>query len=232
MIDWSLIGILDSPVTHGNSHELVTLMVLALDNFWELDFGLQEIVDVILSHSGHDIVGTDLLLHLTVVDVLVHGVLGDWDNGFNHVPKDTLHKGSGGQGALVGESAVVLAELNELAQVEGAQTQVLYLRTPILTTVWFPLVFHIHLSKEKLLVMLLINQFHKEIIVEKDIWILGPSLFKVTIWHDLEKESKNTCKELRGIFVLRSKLGWADFVINEMDDVHLKVHQFSIDGVF
>ena len=51
MIDWSLIGILDSPVTHGNSHELVTLMVLALDNLWELDFGLQEIVDVILSHS-------------------------------------------------------------------------------------------------------------------------------------------------------------------------------------
>ena len=68
--------------------------------------------------------------------------------------------------------------------------------------------------------------------MEKDIWILVPSLFKVTIWHDLEKESKNTCKELRRIFVLRSKLGWADFVINEMDDMHLKVHQFSIDGMF
>ena len=145
MIDWSFIGILDSSVAHSNSHKLVTFVVLALDNLWELHLGLQEIVDIILSHRGHEVVGADVLSHLTVVDVLVHGVLGYWDHCLNNVPKDALNQRGSGQGTLVGEAAVVLAQLDELAQVEGAQTQVLYLRSPILTTVWFPLVLHIHL---------------------------------------------------------------------------------------
>jgi len=115
MIDWSFIGILDSSVAHGNSHKLVTLVVLALDNLWELDLGLQEIVDVILSHRGHEVVGADVLSHLTVVDVLIHGVLGYWDHCLNNVPKDALNQRGGGQGTLVGEAAVVLTQLDELA---------------------------------------------------------------------------------------------------------------------
>ena len=123
-------------------------MVLALDYLWELDLGLQEIVDIILSHSGHDVVSTDTLFHLSVVDVLIHCVLGYWDYGLNNVPKDALDQRGSGQRTLVCEPAVVLTQLNELAQVEGAQTQVLYLWFPILTTVWFPLILHIHLSNK------------------------------------------------------------------------------------
>ena len=79
--------------------------------------------------------------------------------------------------------------------------------------------------------MLLINQFHEEIIMEENVWIFSGSLLKVTIWHDLEHESENSCKELGSIFILRSEFAGTHFVINEMDDVHFKVHQFSIDGV-
>ena len=79
--------------------------------------------------------------------------------------------------------------------------------------------------------MLLINQLHQEIIMEENVWIFFASLFKVTIWHDLKQEPKNSCKELGSIFILRSKFTGTHFVVNEMDDMHFKIHQFSIDGV-
>jgi len=67
--------------------------------------------------------------------------------------------------------------------------------------------------------------------MEENVWIFFGSLLKVTIWHDLEHKPKNSCKELGSIFILRSKFAGTHFVINEMDDVHFKIHQFSIDGV-
>ena len=86
MVDWPLVPILYSPVTHCNSHELVALMVLAFDDLWELKLGLKEVVDVVLSYGWYDIVGTDLLLHLAVVNILVHGALSDRNHCLDHIP--------------------------------------------------------------------------------------------------------------------------------------------------
>ena len=34
------------------------------------------------------------------------------------------------------------------------------------------------------------------------------------------------------IWVVGSNLGWVDLLVNEMNDVHFKVHKFAVDGVF
>jgi len=36
---------------------------------------------------------------------------------------------------------------------------------------------------------------------------------------------------LRGSSVVSSNLGWVDFLINEMNNMHLKVHQLTVDRV-
>ena len=83
VINWSSISVLNLSVAHSDSHELVTLVVLALAVFWELGSGLSELVKVVLTLLSDHVVGGGLLLHSSVLDILVHGRLSDWDHGVN-----------------------------------------------------------------------------------------------------------------------------------------------------
>ena len=90
MINWSLIGILDLSIAHGNSHELISLMVLALTILRELCPGLGKLVHIFLVLLWDDIVGAALLCNFSEGNVLVHGRLSDGDHGVDDVPQDTF----------------------------------------------------------------------------------------------------------------------------------------------
>lgn len=165
MVDWSIISVLDPSVAHGHSHELVALVVLAFDHIWELLLGFLELVHLFDSDGRNDVVGTDLLGNLTEVGVLVHGMLFDWDDGFDYIPQDTLDKRSGGERALVSESSVEVDELNELAQVHGTEFQVLHLRSPLTVKMFLPLVVSVELLEKNLLMELLINKGGQELVM-------------------------------------------------------------------
>ena len=118
MIDWPVILILYLSITHGDSHKLVTLMVLALCVLWESGSGHSKFVKISGSHLRDHVVGTDLLGNFLEVCVLVQGALSDWDHCVHHVPKDSLDERSGGKGALVCESPVEINELHKSVKVE------------------------------------------------------------------------------------------------------------------
>ena len=50
--------------------------------------------------------------------------------------------------------------------------------------------------------------------------------FEVGVRHDLEKEAHDTMTELRGRF------SFGKITLQAMNDVHLKVHELTIDGMF
>ena len=66
----------------------------------------------------------------------------------------------------------------------------------------------------------------------KNVWILKFSWLKVFVVHHLEYEAKDSCKELGGIRIVGSNFGWINLFVNEMNNVHFKVHQFPVNGVF
>ena len=186
-------------------------MVLALVALWELRSGHCKLVHVLLGLLWDGVVGADFLLDLSEVGVLVHGVLGDRNHGVNNVPKDTLDKWGGSQGSLIGESSVEVNELDKLLEVERA-------------LLWSSSPFQLHFS-----VLLLVNQSGQELVVVQNVLVLDLSHLEVFIRHDLEDESKNSCEELGGHLVVGTDLGWVNLLIDEMNNVHLKIHQLSID---
>lgn len=118
MIYGSLILVLNLSITHGNSHKLASLMVLALSVLWESSSGHSEFIHVILVLLWNNVVGTDLLLNSSEVGILIHGPLCDWDHGVDHIPKDTFDKWSGCKGTLVSEPPVEIDQFDKLAKVE------------------------------------------------------------------------------------------------------------------
>ena len=69
------------------------------------------------------------------------------------------------------------------------------------------------------------DELDQESIVPLDVglWVSDLHFFKVLFWHDLEEETEDTGKEL-GVFVFA-------LVVEEMDDVHFQIEQFSVNGV-
>ena len=72
--------------------------------------------------------------------------------------------------------------------------------------------------------LFLINQSCQELIMVHDVWILLLSSLKVFIRHDLEDEAEDACEELGGHLVVGSDLGWINLLVDEVDNVHLKIH--------
>ena len=227
MVDWSIISVLDPSVAHGHSHELVALVVLALDGIWELELSLKEFVDVVSSNGRNNVGDGDLLLNSAEVSVHVHRCLSDRDHCFHHVPQDSLDERRGGERSLVGESSVEVNKLDKLAHIEWIGLKVLHLWSPIGVEFGLPLVLKI--LHEHLSMLLLIDQILEELIVVKNIWVLDLSLVEIVIWHDLEHEAEDSCEELGGVRVISTNLVRTDLVINEIDNMHLEIHKFSVN---
>ena len=51
-------------------------------------------------------------------------------------------------------------------------------------------------------------------------------LIEVGVRHDLENEAHDTMAELRG------RISFGKITLQAMNDVHLKVHELTIDGMF
>jgi len=187
VVNWSLISILHPSVAHGHSHELVALVVLALDGIWELELSLKEFVDVVSSNGRNNVGDGDLLLNSAEVSVHVHRCLSDRDHCFHHVPQDTLDERRGGERSLVGESSVEVNKLDKLAHIEWIGLKVLHLWSPIGVEFGLPLVLKI--LHEHLSMLLFVDQIAEELIVVKDIWVLYLSIVKVIVRHNLEHEA-------------------------------------------
>jgi len=54
-----------------------------------------------------------------------------------------------------------------------------------------------------------------------NVWVLDLSHLEIFVGHDLEDESKDSCKEGGGHLVVGTNLGWVDLLINEVNNVHL-----------
>ena len=63
----------------------------------------------------------------------------------------------------------------------------------------------------------------------QNVWVLDLSYFEIFVGHDLEDESKNSCKELGGHLIVGTNLGWVDLFINEVHNMHLQIHELTID---
>jgi len=83
-----------------------------------------------------------------------------------------------------------------------------------------------------LFVHLLVDKGFQELVVEKNLWVFSFSRIEVLISFDLENKSKNSSKELGCFRVVTSDLGWVYFGVDHVNDVHLKVHNFPVNGVF
>lgn len=214
VINWSIILVLNLSRTHGNFHELSTLMILALMVVWPLSSCLSELAQLVLSLLGDDVVGTDFLCNFSESSVLVHGALGDWDHGVDHIPKDAFNQWGSGKGTSVGKSSVKVYQIDEFLQVKRTVLG-------IMGMVYFHLFMH-----------LLINKSLEELIMEKNPGVLSFSRIEVLIGFNLKNESKDTCKERGCLRVITSNLGWVYFGVDHVDDVHLKVHNFPVNRVF
>ena len=157
MINRPSVGVLDLSIAHSDLHELASLVVLAFVVLWELGSGLTEFIKIFLALGTDHVVGGDLLLHPSVLDVLVHGGLSNWDNGVNQIPKDTFDKWGGGEGTLIGESLVEIDQFDKLAKVKRALLGVLLL--------WCPVFSLAHVVHHDLSVLLLVNQSGEELVV-------------------------------------------------------------------
>ena len=157
MINWPSVGVLDLSVAHSDLHELASLVVLAFVVLWELRSGLTEFVEVFLALSTDHVVSRDLLLHPSVLDVLVHGGLSNWDNGVYQIPKNTFDKWGGGEGTLIGESLVEVDQFDKLAKVKRTLLGVLLL--------WSPVFSLSHVVHHYLSMLLLVNQSGEELVV-------------------------------------------------------------------
>jgi hypothetical protein len=96
-------------------------------------------------------------LHPSVLDVLVHGGLSNWDNGVNQIPKNAFDKWGGGEGTLIGESLVEIDQFDKLAKVKRALLGVLLL--------WCPVFSLAHVVHHDLSVLLLVNQSGEELVM-------------------------------------------------------------------
>ena len=63
----------------------------------------------------------------------------------------------------------------------------------------------------------------------QNVYILDLSHLEVFIRHDLEYEAKNSCKERGCHLVVGADLGWVNLLINEVDNMHLQIHELTID---
>ena len=157
MINWSIILVLNLSGAHSNFHELSTLMILALMVVWPLGSSLGELAQLVLSLLSYDVVGTDFLGNFSEVSVLVHGALGDWDHGVDHIPKDAFYQWSSGQGTSIGKSSVEVYQIDEFLQVKRTVFGVM------------------SMVKFHLFVHLLINKCLEELVMEKNLGVLSLS---------------------------------------------------------
>lgn len=151
------VGVLDLSVAHSDLHELAALVVLAFVVLWELGSGLSEFVKILLALGTDHVVGGDLVLNPSVVSVLVHGGLSNWNDSVNQIPKDTFDKWGGGEGTLIGESLVEVDQFDELAKVESTHLGVLLL--------WCPVFGLTHVVHHDFFVLLFVNQSGEELVM-------------------------------------------------------------------
>ena len=173
-----------------------------------------------LALATDHVVNGVFLKNSSILNVLVHGGLSNWDNSVNQIPENAFDKWGGGERSLIGESPVEVDQLHKLAKVKRALFGVL--STSCL----------VHVGNHDLFVLLLVNQSGEKLIMIENVWILEFSRLKVFVIHHLEYETKDSCEELGGIRIVGSNFGWVNLLVNEMNNVHFKVHQFSVNGVF
>lgn len=65
----------------------------------------------------------------------------------------------------------------------------------------------------------------------KDTQVLKLSLSEIVIRHYFENESENSSKELGGLWVVGSDLCWIYLLVDEMHDMHLQIHELTVDGM-
>jgi len=166
-----------------------------------------------------------MFFDLSELIVFVKGGLSNWNNVINNIPKDTFWAWNSCQRSLIGPSSVEVEKLNEL----------MHVKTFSLLDVL------VSFQREERLLLtvvsyswgLSINQVRQESVVEIDgISMLWGDLFldivEVRIWHAFENESQDTVAELRAILNI-----WACvLVLYRMDNMHLQVQEFSINGMF
>lgn len=201
--DGSAVLVLDFSVAAGDSHEGVSSLLLGSLGSWDVFFQLLEELDG-LGILVSEMIGALMFLDLSHFGVHIKGGLSDRDDSFNDVPEDSLVTWSGGQRALVGPSLVEVKLLDELGQIQ---------------------VTHAFFTRPSLSLFFL-DQFKHESVVPLNIGlrISDVHLGKVWFWHDLEEEAKDTSAKL-GVLVLT-------LIVQEMDNVHFKVEELAVNGMF
>lgn len=192
-------------------------MILALAVLWVSVFGDGKLVHSLFRGLRNNVIGTDFLSHFSEGGELIKSSLSDGDDSLNDVPHDAFGARSGGKRALVCESPVVVDELHKLGQVEWTLLIILLLWCVVL-------LFHLHL-----LMLLFIYQLHQKLIVIQNLRILFFPLFKILIRHHLEQKSQHSSHKLRSFWVIWPHLRRMPLLLYLMDNMHLKVHQFSIN---
>lgn len=75
--------------------------------------------------------------------------------------------------------------------------------------------------------LLLVDEVGQEFVVVS----LGLVLLEVGLWHNFEKESKDTVAELGSLGIASWEVSSGMFLLELVHDMHLEVEKFSIEGV-
>ena len=185
---------MDLSVASGDSHEGVSIFLLASLAFWDVLFQLFEELESLVV-AGGNLVGKLLLFDASQTGIHIEGRLSDWNDILDDVPEDTFVAWSGGQRALVSPSLIEVDSGDELLKIKLEST------------------------------VSLVAELDEEVVVPIDLglWVSGVHFFKVLFWHDLEEETEDTSSELTIIML--------SLVVQEVDNVHFKVEELTVDGV-
>jgi len=217
MVNWSVVLVLDLSVANGNSHELVSVDVVALHAVVMGGFGHGPSVD--LSLVGNELGGRDLLGDLSELDELIASGLSDWDDLLNNVPHDSFGHWGGGEGTLVGESSVEVNGVDKLGQIKAGFLSGGQFTVGIIGALgWLVLDFF---------QFFLINELSQKFIMVA----LGLVLIEPSIWHDLEEESEDTVAELGGLSVTSWQVSGGMLLLQFVNNMHLEVEKLTVKGV-
>lgn len=217
MVNWSIVLVLNLSVAHSNSHELVSVDVLALHAVVMGGLGKGPSVNFLL--IGNELGGGETLLDLSELDELIGGALSDWDNLLNNVPHDTFGSWGGGEGSLESPSSVSVDHADEFGKIQSGVLSGGQLTVSIVGALGWLVLDGLEL--------LLIDEVGKELVVVS----LGLVLLEVGFWHDLEKEAENTVAELGGLGISSWEVSGGVFLLELVHDMHLEVEELTVEGV-
>ena len=151
-------------------------------------------------------VGKLSFLNLSEHVVLVHGRLSNWDDLFDDVPQNSFGARDGGQRSWVSPSSVELENFDEFLEVKVVASCSAHSH-----------VFELsggELRQESIVVLDIEGKSHLLDSVEEG------------LWNNLKEESQNTVAELRWLVSL------GEAALKSVDNMHLQIQKFSVNGVF